>query len=189
MKIKNLVKIKIKEINFNTIHFTLKAQKWCILPYPGHPKGCPNYNKNPLCPPNAPFLKKIITKFDYFYLIYAKFDLLKYKKLMLNKHPSWSDRQATCILYWQSSVKKLLRGHIEMIYEKNSQNQFYLFSSGSGYKFHKFDQKKIYSMEAIGINVMKILKDNNIKFEIKPKNFVILVNLLCAKEKVLAGKK
>ena len=41
-------------------------------------------------------------------------------------------------------------------------------------------------MEAIGINVMKTLKDNFVDFEIKPKNFVILVNLLYAKEKILS---
>ena len=186
-KIKNLIdiEIKLKEIDRSSIYFTPKTQKWCILPYYGHKKGCPNYNKNPLCPPNAPFLEKLIEIYNHFYLIYARFSLLKYKKIMLNKHPNWSERQATCILYWQNSVKKYLKEYIKQIYKNNHKNSFYLFSSGSGYKTKEFTQEKIYSMEAIGINVFKTLNESKIDFEIKPKNYVLLVNLLCSKNKII----
>jgi hypothetical protein len=33
-----------------------EAGKLCRLPYPNHPKGCPNYGKRALCPPKAPAL-------------------------------------------------------------------------------------------------------------------------------------
>lgn len=184
LKIRNLIIIRLKEVKYNTICFTPKTQKWCSLPYPGHPNGCPNYNKSEFCPPNVPFLKCILNNFNYFYLIYAKFDLKKYKNLMLDKHPYWTEKQATCVLYWQNSIKKILKDFIKKIFIENPKNNFYLFSSGSGYKCHIFKQNNIYSMEATGINVIKTLKDNDINFEIKPKNFVLLVNLLCAREKI-----
>ena len=37
--------------------------EWCQMPYPGHPKGCPNYDTGrPECPPNAPFVWDWIDK-------------------------------------------------------------------------------------------------------------------------------
>jgi hypothetical protein len=34
----------IKEIDPQEIEFNPKTQDWCRLPYPKHPKGCPNYD-------------------------------------------------------------------------------------------------------------------------------------------------
>ncbi len=42
----------------------------------------------------------------------------------------------------------------------------------------KIPQEKMYSMEAVGINVIKTLINDNIDFELKPKNKVVLVCLL-----------
>jgi predicted metal-binding protein len=176
--------ISYHEINKDSIKFTTKTRRWCRLPYLKHPNGCPNYGKNSLCPPKAPFLKTTIDKFNHFYLIIGKFNLVKYKKGMLRRHPNWSDRQAKCVLYWQGSAKKHMKEYIKTIYEKHTENNMFLLSSGSGFKNVKIPQKKIYSMEAAGINVFETLRKNNIEFELKPENYILLVNLLCSSEKV-----
>ena len=173
-----LVKISFKEINGDTICFTHKTHRWCTLPYSGHPNGCPNYNKNVLCPPKAQSLKNLILKYNFHYLIYGKFDIKQHKAKLKKKYPHWSDKQTGCVLYWQSSVKKYLREFIEQIYSKNPNKSLYLLACGSGFKNGFINQKDVYSMEAGDINVFKTLKDNNIPFELKPKNYVLLVNLL-----------
>ena len=53
MKIQDITKIKIVKINRNSIEFTEKTHIWCTLLYPGHKNGCPNFNRNHLCPPNV----------------------------------------------------------------------------------------------------------------------------------------
>lgn len=182
MSIDNLIKIKIREIFGDSIKFSEKTWYWCKLPYPNHRKGCPNYNKNPLCPPKAKYMIDILNKYFNFYLIYAEFNLKKQKERMLNLHQHWSDKQAGCLLYWQNSVKKILKHQINKICRKNRNKTLYLFSCGSGFKGTELNQKTIYSMEAGGIDVFKTLKNNYIDFELKPKNKVILATLLCSNE-------
>ncbi len=180
MNISGLLTINCVEILPETIHFTKKTRLWCRLPYPDHPNGCPNYNNNPVCPPNAPFLSNITDNYNYFYLITGRFNLLSYKESMLQRHPKWSERQATCVLYWQGSAKRHIKDFVKEIYSEHPENSFFLLSSGSGYKRLDIQQEKIYSMEAAGIDVFKTLRKNSIKFELKPKRFVLLVNLLCS---------
>jgi len=180
MNIHNLVKIKIIKIKRETIVFTKKTRGWCLLPYPNHPKGCPNYNNNPLCPPKANYMSEKIGKYKFYYLIYANFNFRKYREQMTLNHPTWSDRQIGCVLYWQNSVKKRIKDFLKKIYIKNSLTNLYLFGCGSGFNDDFFKQEKILSMEAAGINVFSTLKNNDIEFEAKPKNKILLVTLLCS---------
>ena len=85
-----------------------------------------------------------------------------------------------CVLYWQSSLKVIIKRFIENIWQRNQ--HFYVLGCGSGFKLSF--QEHVASMEAVGINVFSTLKLNKIKFEIKPKNKVILCNLLCSKQKI-----
>jgi predicted metal-binding protein len=180
MDITSLLTFNIQKVKKSTIHFSEKPFRWCTLPYPNHPNGCPNYNKNPLCPPTTQILDNKLDSFNAFYLVYARFQLNEYVKEMMKRHPKWSYRQASCVLYWQGSVKRRIKTILKQIYRKNPNNQFYLFASGSGFKEILNNQEKIYSMEAAGIDVFKTLRNNDIEFEIKPKKFLLLVNLLCA---------
>jgi hypothetical protein len=77
---------------------------WCVLPYPDHPNGCPNF---PQCPQKYPDFKNLIG-YKWFAVI-EEFDLKKHAERMKQKHPDWSDRQCRCVLYWQGSVRKKLR--------------------------------------------------------------------------------
>ena len=78
------------------------------MPYPDHPKGCPNYGKRKECPPTAPLVQDYIDLEQPHWFIIQKYDLNAHVQRMKVKHPHWSDRQARCVLYWQGAVKGML---------------------------------------------------------------------------------
>lgn len=187
---KSLVSIENIKIHKSTIFFTRKTQTWCKLPYKNSKNGCPNYNKNPLCPPKSPFLFNFIKSYNYFYLIYIIFDFNKYKLKMKLLHSNWSEDQLGNRWYWQSQVKVHLRLFIEKLFRLNRDKDLYLVFCGSGLKNNKIiKQDKTYSMEAIGIHVYKTLENNNIKYELKPKNTIKLVSLLCSNKEIIEKEK
>lgn len=171
MKINNLVKIYHTEINPETIIFNEKIREFCKRAYPKHKNGCPNYNKNPLCPPQAPYRKDILKKHSNFILVWANFDFKSYKEKMKENHQTWSEKQITCVLYWQGSLKKIIKDYIVKNLQYNE-----LFGCGSGF----LDSQ---SMESAGINVFSTLKLNKIDYEIKPVDKIVLVALLCLNNK------
>ena len=67
MIIEEITKIKILRVKRNSITFTPKTHIWCTLPYPGHKNGCPNYDKNPLCPPNIKIMENHLKNYSFFY--------------------------------------------------------------------------------------------------------------------------
>ena len=81
----------------------------CCKPYPGHPRGCPNWGQRDSCPPRAPFLTDVLDLSKPVYCIYNEFDLATHVARMREKHPEWSERQARCCLYWQQTARKSLR--------------------------------------------------------------------------------
>lgn len=87
--------------------------KWCQLPYPRHPKGCPNYNKKPICPPQSGSV------FNYFntnlplYLVHSEFNLDMHGNRMKLKHPDWSPAQLYCVLYWQGISRLQLKNRAQ----------------------------------------------------------------------------
>lgn len=87
---------------------------WCRLPYPNHPKGCPNFGKNKWCPPQAP---KVDEHFDLskpLYFIHSEFDFTGHVDRMRGLHPEWSDLQCKCVLYWQGTSRKQMRERVKM---------------------------------------------------------------------------
>lgn len=86
-----------------------RAREWCKLPYPDHPRGCPNYGKKDSCPPNAPLIEDFVDIRNHLWLIAIEFDLTSHVQRMLSLHPKWSNRQARCVLYWQPRVNRELR--------------------------------------------------------------------------------
>jgi len=82
---------------------------WCALPYPGHKKGCPNFGKKKRCPPNVPLMKEGATVM----MIGVAFDIGRWASEMKKKHASWTDRQCRCLLYWQGTLRKELRGFLK----------------------------------------------------------------------------
>lgn len=77
---------------------------WCCLPYPNHPKGCPNF---PKCRDKYPDFKTL--EGYKWYAIVEEFDLKAHAERMKKKHPNWTPRQCRNPLYWQNGVRKKLR--------------------------------------------------------------------------------
>jgi len=76
---------------------------WCRLPYPNHPKGCPNF---PRCPSERPDFRDL--NFKQWKAVIVEFDLKRYKELRREKYPNATDRQLGNLLYWQGRVRSAL---------------------------------------------------------------------------------
>jgi len=85
-----------------------RARDWCKLPYPGHPHGCPNYEKRSVCPPQAPRIEHWLDLSQPHWLVMVRFDLATFALGMKQKHPGWSEKQCRCLLYWQSGLRAKL---------------------------------------------------------------------------------
>lgn len=135
---------------------------WCKLPYPGHPKGCPNF---PDCIKERSSFEKI-TSYDYtkWFAVIEEFDLKAHAKKMKDKHPNWSERQCRCLLYWQGGVRKRL-------FEKAHK------------VVRPFSNDIILNIpEAHGINIFETMEKVGVKISRKPDK-VIKVMLIGRKEK------
>lgn len=91
-----------------------KVRTLCWRRYPGHPYGCPNYDKRAGCPPQTPRLRDIICLTEPIVVVWNAFDLRAHALRMRAPHPAWSDRQVYCCLYWQGAARKALRWNIEV---------------------------------------------------------------------------
>lgn len=172
MNVKNLVNIYHKEINKETIIFSPKVQMYCKLPYPGHENGCPNYGKNSKCPPNAPYRVDILKKYCIFNLIVAEFNIGLYIELYRKEHPERSLNQLRNCLYWQPSIKAIVKNYINTKLIPFNE----MFGAGSGFWNYC-------SMEAVGMHVFKILRLNGIEFDVKARKKVLMVCLVVKKNK------
>lgn len=86
--------------------------RWCQLPYPGHPKGCPNFGKLSTCPPQAGSIEERFNLSKPLFLVHSEFNLDGHARQMKEKHPGWSDRQCRCVLYWQPKSRKRLKERV-----------------------------------------------------------------------------
>jgi hypothetical protein len=100
--------------------------QWCLLPYPRHPQGCPNFNKKKSCPPFSKPFEDLIA--PPFLLVIQPFDIDAQAKRMKTIHPNWTDRQARCLLYWQKSERKRLKEEARK-FTKSQENDCLLLES------------------------------------------------------------
>lgn len=96
-----------------------KVRSFCKLPYAGHPRGCPNFNRRAICPPQAPRFDKLVDIEKPVYCIVNRFDLHIHAKIMKRRHPEWSEAQIYCCLYWQGKARKQLRLRVESFLKDN----------------------------------------------------------------------
>jgi len=85
-----------------------KTGDWCLYPYPGHPKGCPNYGREG-CPPDAPFITEVMDLRRSVFIAFSEFYLHGHITKMRLKHPDWTDRQLRNVLYWQGTSRKQMK--------------------------------------------------------------------------------
>jgi predicted metal-binding protein len=145
------------------LRLNAKARLWCTLQYPGHPRGCTNYNKKYTCPPAAPFIQDYLDVQRPITLIAIKFDLAGHIKWMRVRNPSWSDRQVRCVLYWQAGVNKQLR---------QEACRFIYHADGS--------RDMVYTTcpEAMGVNVIATAQRCDIPVQVQPKDTVYKIALV-----------
>ncbi len=184
MEFEKLSEINHKEIDLNTIiYYPEVFELLCYYHYPNHPKGCINIDKCRNL--NVPYFGKLLHYGDYryYYLIYLNFDFKQYKELRKNENPEFfnTENRLKCLIYWQNSLRKIIKDYLEGL---KKSNPFFFYILGCGRGFRLSFQKRVASMEAVGINVFSTLKLNGINFEIKPKNKIILCNLLCSKQRI-----
>lgn len=152
----------MNEIHLTQIIYDKRARngEWCTLPYPNHPKGCPNF---PWCPTKFYDFKDIRDKYQWSAVIEV-FDLQQYALENKRIHPSWSDRQCRNLLYWQGGVRSRLRTKAWTIVEK--------------------DGIVLEIPEACGINVFETMRIVGIIIEKKPQivHKIMLVGNLIGKK-------
>jgi len=152
--------------NISTIEVTGKlvvnhrARAWCTLPYPDHPRGCPNYGRTDNCPPRAPHIEDWLDFSRPHWFIMARFDLARFAARMKSIHPTWSDRQCRCCLYWQNSVRSRLSSSCKDLQKSNNGAAFTL------------------RPEAMGIDVISTALALGIAIELKPRATVHAIALL-----------
>lgn len=133
----------------------------CTRPYPGHPKGCPNFNHKEGCPPQGKLYDEVYDLAKPIYAIFNWFDLKAHKERMNVIHPDWSERQISCCLYWQPTARKMLQEQIDEVFGVNDL---------TGYRVEKCP-------EAMGINVIKTMQQVGISIVFPPKDWVYQVAL------------
>jgi predicted metal-binding protein len=137
----------------------------CVKEYPGHKKGCPNFNHKDGCPPNAFFFDKVYDLSKPVYAIVNKFDFKYHVNKMRALHPEWSDRQCECCLYWQPGARKQLFEGIKKFLTYNDKEYF-----KQGYRVEKCP-------EAMGVEITKTLAKAGIILEWPPANVAYQVAL------------
>ncbi len=116
------------------------VRQLCKRPYPGHPKGCPNFGNRNTCPPAAPLFDRVVDLCRPVYAIVNEFDLEAFASRMRELHPEWTDKKCRCSRYWQGTARKQLGLQVD---------EFLLLHSG----YTAFTVP-----EAMGVNVTETLR-------------------------------
>lgn len=149
----------IIKIDTKIIPFEKKVQSYCKIRSKSYPKGCPNYGKKEGCPPNQLLINKVLDFSKPIYIIYTEFDIGGFAKKMLEKHPTWTEKQTYCCRYWQPKARKFQRSE-----ESKAVKELGL-------------TKIVNGPEACGVNVMELMKKIGVILEWPPKKITRLVSL------------
>ena len=114
-------------IVFRDLH---RIRKWCRMPYPGHPRGCPNADG---CSLYRDDLRERIGGAKRIHLIWATFDLDQQEELMSRAHPDWTPRQCRNLLYWQKKVRADLKWMANSLWPDG---QLIIGAEGGGVDFY-----------------------------------------------------
>jgi predicted metal-binding protein len=167
------------QIQYDDIYFDPKVQEMCISPS----FKCPFYDHSWSCPPNSPYLEKALSSYTEFYLIYSIFDLETYIK----KEKERTNRSEFFIkntfLLTKSFESMDLEKEFEKFlaqYDKQYKKRLLLYDGTCRYckiqntgactfdsgELCRFPQEKRFSMEAIGIEVIKTVRDLKSRLDI-----------------------
>jgi predicted metal-binding protein len=133
----------------------------CVKPYPGHVKGCPNFNKKKGCPPGAAKYDEAYDLNQPVYAIINKFDFKAHTERMRQQHPEWSERQVRCCLYWQPGARKRLLAEIKSFWADLNHRKYSIETCP----------------EAMGVNITETLKNVSVILEWPPETVTYQVAL------------
>lgn len=181
------LKIKLGDILFDP-----KVQTYCVNPN----FKCPSYGHSWACPPEAPYLEEEVSKYQKFFLIYVKFNLRKYIQRKKVRHPNRSETTIKNAFFMKNLLRDKLEqeifsfiegnqpfleeililwdGFCRVCYNKNDKGCTY--DSGDPCRY---PDRKRYSMEAVGIDVTKTVKNLNFGLEWPPNDYVYRFGLVC----------
>ena len=151
-------------IEIKNLVLTPKTKQWCALPYPRHPKGCPNYwgrcyegGKIPIR-----MLHTIINTNKSMWIVYNEFDLEAHMTKMKLKHPNWSEAQLRNVYYWQNQsraeLKVILMKAVREIYPSTRNRPILSYLSGEGQGVNMYATCFNSGLELDSIKEMKICR-------------------------------
>lgn len=129
----------------------LSVRDLCRKPYPGHPRGCPNYAQRRSCPPLASTFPQLIRTDRPIYAAVNDFPIDLHAAKMRQRHPGWTERQVYNCLYWQPQARRQLREIVDTFLETQPR------------------LVAIYTPEATGIDVTSTLASVGIQLEWPPR--------------------
>jgi len=142
---------------------------WCELPYPGHPKGCPNFKGS------CQTFPRIHEYFDLekpHWFCIQEFNIADHAAKMKAAHPDWSDRMCRNVLYWQNGVRAQL--HREC-------SKFLLDVTTITAQWTTIP-------EMMGVNVILTMRRLGLEIELKPVHIVRKVALIAWRKKDVRWK-
>lgn len=169
-------KVVIKQYEVIDLVIDYRAREWCLLPYPNHPKGCPNYNQKATCPPQAPLIEDFIYLDKPMWLIVIEFDLKNHAEKMKQRPRKngkpWTEAQARCNLYWQGSIRKKLK------------ESCIKFCQSKNIGFNKDFIEQALVPEATGLHIIRSAKKVGIPIKSRPKDTVFKMALIGYSKKI-----
>jgi len=182
------------QIKYEDIYFDPKVQEMCVSPS----FKCPFYEHSWSCPPNSPYLEKAMSTYTEFYLIYSMFDLEEYIKkekektnrseffikntFLFTKSFELNDLETEFDKFLSQNSKKykkrllLYDGTCKYCKIQNAGNC--TFDSGEPCRFPRMIR---YSMEAVGIEVIRTVYKLNLDVEYPSNKYSFRFGLVCFK--------
>ncbi|MBD3195255.1 MAG: hypothetical protein GF317_09380 [Candidatus Lokiarchaeota archaeon] len=182
------------EINYKNIYFDPEVQEMCV----SNNFTCPFYEHSWSCPPASPYLEKQIGTYKEFYLVYSKFDMENYLKEQKKKHPKRSELYLKSKLYYSSIHSTELDEEFDKFlsqYDKPYSKRLLLYSGTCNYcnvqdagnctydsgEPCRFPKNRKYSMEAVGIEVIKTVVKLDQDIGYPSKKYTYKFGLACFK--------
>ncbi|MFW9877121.1 MAG: DUF2284 domain-containing protein [Candidatus Thorarchaeota archaeon] len=183
------------EIRLSDIIFDPKVQTYCISPN----FKCPSYEHSWSCPPEAPYLEELVSKFNKFYLIYYKLNITEQVKKEKAKNHEMNENEIRNVLLIGNFLRNKLEEEIHIFFENyrtECEQKLILWDGFCRTCFNEIDKgctyddgdpcrypdKKRFSMEAVGIDVTHTVRNLNFNIEWPPTNYVYRFGLVCFKQ-------
>ena len=183
------------QISYDDLYFDPKVQEMCVA----KSFTCPYYKHSWSCPPAAPYLENQIAKYDEYYLIYSRFDLEQYIKQEKKKNPKRSELFIKSNFFYNTMDSTDLDKEFEAFldqYEKPYSEKLFLYSGTCTYckeqdkgectydtgKPCRFHEQRQYSMEAVGIEVVRTVLNLNLSIDYPSTKYSYKFGLACFKK-------